>query len=271
MNDWQEIAGHPSLGVARRGAAARIEFRRPQQLNALDRELSVELLRVLRELGSDEEVRSILITGAGTAFSAGADIKTGLSGAAEGEIERGLREVSNATIMALREMPKPVIAAVQGAAAGIGCSVALACDLVIASESAYFLLAFANLGLTADGGASLTVPARVGMGRAFVMALLAERVPAAEALSWGLADRVVPDAELSAITEDLVLRLAAGPTLSYAATKQLINRSALGGLSGLAEQLDLEASLQGRMTTTDDFAAATAAFTQKQRPTFTGH
>ncbi|SOD74635.1 2-(1,2-epoxy-1,2-dihydrophenyl)acetyl-CoA isomerase [Jatrophihabitans sp. GAS493] len=271
MSDWQEIGSHPFLGVGLRDGAARVEFRRPAQLNAFDSELSVELLRVLRELGADDSVRSILITGAGRAFSAGADIKSEFGGESgpppAGEIERGLREVSNTTIMVLREMPKPVVAAVNGAAAGIGCSLALACDLVVASQSAFFLLAFANLGLTADGGASLTVPARVGMGRAFVMALLAERVPAAEALSWGLADRVVADDELVGVTEELALRLAAGPTLSYAATKQLINRSALGGLS---EQLDLEATLQGKMTATEDFAAATVAFTQKQRPTFTG-
>jgi len=178
-----------------------------------------------------------------------------------------MRSITTPTILAMRAMRKPIIAAVNGPAAGVGCSIALAADLVVAAESAFFLLAFANIGLTPDGGASLTVPARVGIGRAFVLALLAERLPAAEAVSWGLADRVVPDGELDGVADALVLRLAAGPTRSYAATKEAINRSTLGGL---ADALDTEARLQGRLTASADFAEGAAAFAAKRRPTFTG-
>lgn len=266
MTDWTELPSHPTLGLARHDGAVRVEFRRPASLNAFDTDMSAALLAILGDLGQDDSVRSVLITGTGRAFSAGADINTQFGAAdARGAIEQGLRELTNTTITAIRQMPKPVIAAVNGPAAGVGCSLALSCDLVVASESAFFLLAFANLGLTADGGSSLLVPARVGLGRAFVMTLLAERVPATEALSWGLADRVVPGDELDRITEELAIRLAAGPTLSYAATKQLINRSVLGGL---VEQLDMEATMQGKLVQTADFIEGSQAFAEKRAPRF---
>lgn len=268
MTDWQPLPDHAALGLSRSGGAVRIELRRPDALNAFDSEMAAQLLAVLHRLGDDPEVRCVLITGAGRAFSAGADIKSQF-GAAEARdvIESELRELSNPTVLALRAMNKPVIAAVNGAAAGIGCSIALAADLVIASENAFFLLAFANIGLTPDGGSSLLVPARIGLGRAFVMALLAERLPAAEALAWGLADRVVPAEELAPVSEALAIRLAAGPTRSYAATKQAINQSMLGGLPAA---LDLEARLQGELARTDDFLEGVDAFGAKRPPSFQG-
>ena len=267
MNDWDVAGDHRTLEVARRGGAVRIVLDRPQVLNAFDQTLSLELLALLGELAADDGVRSVLITGSGRAFSAGADIKSQFSGDAAPDVEAGLEEETNPTIMALREMPKPVIAAVNGPAAGVGCSIALACDLVVASEAAYFLLAFANIGLLPDGGATLTVPARVGLSRAFTMALLAERVPAPEALSWGLIDRVCAPEELAEVTEALALRLAAGPTRSYAAIKRAINASALGGLPA---QLKLEGQLQGELARSADFAEGVAAFTAKRPAAFKG-
>jgi 2-(1,2-epoxy-1,2-dihydrophenyl)acetyl-CoA isomerase len=267
MTDWEAVDGYTTLQVARRGGAARVVLDRPQVLNAFNQELSLELLGLLRDLADDDDVRSVLITGSGRAFSAGADIKSQFSGDAEPDVAAGLEEETNPTIMALREMPKPVIAAVNGPAAGVGCSIALACDLVVASETAYFLLAFANIGLLPDGGATLTVPARVGLSRAFTMALLAERVPAAEALSWGLIDRVAAPEELAEVTEALALRLAAGPTRSYAAIKRAINASALAGLPA---QLALEGELQGELARSDDFAEGVAAFTAKRPAAFKG-
>ncbi|MFG2043656.1 enoyl-CoA hydratase/isomerase family protein [Dactylosporangium sp. NPDC048998] len=268
MTVWIEEDGLPGLGVARSGGAVRIEFRRPESLNAFDTATAKAFLALLQRLGDDDTARSVLITGAGRAFSAGADIKTQFADAsARAVIEDELREITTPTILALRSMRKPVIAAVNGAAAGLGCSIALAADLVLAGESAFFLLAFANIGLTPDGGASLLVPARVGLGRAFVLALLAERLPAREAVGWGLADRVVPDAELRGTAEELALRLAAGPTLAYAATKEAINRSTLGGLAGA---LDTEARLQGALATSEDFLEGQAAFGEKRPPRFTG-
>jgi 2-(1,2-epoxy-1,2-dihydrophenyl)acetyl-CoA isomerase len=211
-----------------------------------------------------------VLTGSGRAFCAGADIKGREPGADgdRGERTRAvLRDQINPAILAIREMPKPVIAAVNGPAVGVGCSFAVACDLVVAGESAYFLLAFANIGLAGDGGATITIPARVGFGRAGVLALLAERLPAADALAWGLADRVVPDADLHEVVTALALRLADGATRSYAATKRALNASAL---RGLAEQLELEIELQAELAVSDDHREGVAAFRDKRRPSFRG-
>jgi enoyl-CoA hydratase/carnithine racemase len=237
-------------------------------LNAFDTDAAIAFLDVLRQVHDDDSVRCVLITGAGRAFSAGADIGSQFKDDdARSVIEKELREISGPTITAMRELRKPVVAAVNGPAAGIGCSIALAADLVVAADSAFFLLAFSNIALTPDGGSSLLVPARVGLGRAFVLALLAERLPAAEAVSWGLADRVVPAADLPQITEELALRLANGPTRAYAATKQAINRSTL---SGLQDALETEARLQGEQARTEDFLEGTAAFLARRPPRFTG-
>jgi 2-(1,2-epoxy-1,2-dihydrophenyl)acetyl-CoA isomerase len=156
---------------------------------------------------------------------------------------------------------------VNGAAIGVGCSFAVACDLVVAAESAYFLLAFANIGLVGDGGATITIPARVGLGRASVLALLAERLPAAEALAWGLADRVVADAELDEVTTALALRMAAGPTRAYAAAKRALNASML---AGLADQLELETELQAELAVSADHQEGVAAFGERRTPEFRG-
>lgn len=268
MTSWQQLPSGPSIALSSHGGALRIQLRRPEQLNALDNHTSEQLLAVLRRAAEDDSVRSVLLTGTGRAFCAGADIGSQFSDPdARAAVKQGMKDRTAPTILALRQLPKPVIAAVNGAAAGLGCSIALACDLVLAADTAYFLLAFANLGLTVDGGASLIVPARVGLGRAFVMSLLAERVPAPEALAWGLADRVVPDAELAAVSEALALRLAAGPTRSYAATKHAINKAQL---STLGAQLDLETELQGELLASEDFDEGVKAFTAKRTPSFRG-
>jgi 2-(1,2-epoxy-1,2-dihydrophenyl)acetyl-CoA isomerase len=268
MSTWESLESPPSLGLSRSDGALRIEFRRPEVLNAFDTASAVALLDVLRQVEDDSSVRAVLITGAGRAFSAGADIASQFGDDdARSVVEKELREISSPTITALRRLRKPVIAAVNGPAAGIGCSIALAADLVIAAESAFFLLAFSNIGLTPDGGSSLMVPARVGLGRAFVLALLAERLGAAEAVSWGLADRVVADADLAQVTQDLAVRLANGPTLAYAATKEAINRAMLPGLS---DALETEARLQGELISTEDFREGTTAFAEKRSPRFSG-
>ena len=265
---WQVEADRNGIEVSRAGAAARVRLERPARLNALDIAASTELRDALQRLAADEGVRSVLLTGAGRAFSAGADVTSSFDDPEErARVEQSMRDVTAPTIMALRSMPKPVVAAVNGPAAGVGCSVALACDLVLAASSAYFLLAFANLALTVDGGASLLVPARIGLGRAFVMALLAERVSADEAVQWGLADRVVPDAELAEVADALALRLADGPTRAYAATKTLVNRAQL---AALPEMLQREADEQGRLLGSEDFRAAVHGFTTRSAVSFTG-
>jgi 2-(1,2-epoxy-1,2-dihydrophenyl)acetyl-CoA isomerase len=259
-----------TVTLQRRGAVATIELDRPDAMNAWNRELGEELRTVLEQTAADADVRAVVITGAGRAFSAGADLKdTGFSTTPEGhpDVRQALTERYHPIITGIREMPKPVIAAVNGAAAGIGCSLALACDLVIAAESAYFLLAFVNIGLVADGGSSLLIPARVGFARATEMAMLGERVPAPKALEWGLINRVVPGDALRAEADALADRLAAGPTRSYAGTKRQLNAWLY---SRMHEQLELEASIQQEMAASGDFAEGVQAFIEKRPARFAG-
>ena len=164
-------------------------------------------------------------------------------------------------------MPKPVVAAVNGPAVGIGLSLALAADLVVAAESAYLLLAFVNIGLVPDGGSSLFVPARVGFARATEMAMLGERIPAAQALEWGLVNRVVADDAFAAEVAALRDRLAAGPTRSYAGTKRQLNHWLYARMD---EQLELEADIQQEMAGSPDFVEGVTAFVQKRPPAFEG-
>ena len=180
---------------------------------------------------------------------------------------RRLTEQYHPIIVGVRELPKPVVAAVHGAAAGIGASLALACDLVVAAESAYFLLAFVNIGLVPDGGSSVFVPARAGHTRAFEMAMLGERVPAEQAERWGLINRVWGDEEFDAHVEELIAGLAAGPTRSYAGTKRQLNNRIYWGMD---EQLDLEADIQQEMAESADFVEGVTAFVEKRQARFAG-
>lgn len=249
--------------VKRDGPVAQITLCRPTVLNALDRSTAAELRDAVKDVAIDTTVRAVVLTGAGRAFSAGADLSDALPAATE----HLLRRVVAPLITTLRSMPKPVIAAVNGPAAGIGCSIALASDLVFAAKSAYFLLAFAKVGLTLDGGASVLVPARIGMGRALYMALLTDRVPAAMAVDIGLADRVVADTDLVAETYAAARQLAAGPTLAYAAIKNAVNATTL---AGLAEALDTEAVAQARLVQSTDHSEAVKAFDSGEPPVFIG-
>jgi 2-(1,2-epoxy-1,2-dihydrophenyl)acetyl-CoA isomerase len=250
---------------------ATIELNRPQALNAWNRQLGEELLAALRRAGEDETVRAVRIAGAGRAFSSGADLKDvtsdELTPEGKPDVYKRLTEVYHPVMVALRRMPKPVLAAVNGPAVGIGCSLALCCDLVIAAESAYFLLAFVNIGLVADGGSSLFVPARVGVARAAEMALLGERVSAQKALDWGLINEACPDGDFARRSEELAARLAKGATRAYAATKRELNERVYAGME---QQLELEARLQQEMAGTQDFVEGVSAFLQKRPASFTG-
>jgi 2-(1,2-epoxy-1,2-dihydrophenyl)acetyl-CoA isomerase len=252
--------------------AAKIELDRPQALNAWNKQLGEDLLAALARAGEDDAVRAVCIVGSGRAFSSGADLRD-ISGddlTPEGRpnVYRVLTERYHPIMHAIREMGKPVVAAVNGPAVGIGCSLALCCDLVVATESAYFLLAFVNIGLVPDGGSSLFVPARVGMARAAEMAMLGERVSATQALDWGLVNRVFADADFATESEALVARLARGPTRSYAAAKRLLNEQLY---ANMAEQLELEATLQQQMAGTDDFVEGVSSFLAKRPAHFQGH
>jgi 2-(1,2-epoxy-1,2-dihydrophenyl)acetyl-CoA isomerase len=251
--------------------AATIELNRPDALNAWNKQFGEDLLAALTRAGEDEAVRAVRIVGSGRAFSSGADLKD-ISGddlTPEGRpnVYKVLTERYHPIMHAIREMEKPVVAAVNGPAVGIGCSLALCCDLVVAAESSYFLLAFVNIGLVADGGSSLFVPARIGVTRATEMAMLGERVPAAQALEWGLINTLHPDGTLHAQSAALTARLAAGPTRAYAATKRELNNQVY---SNMAEQLELEATLQQQMAGTDDFVEGVGAFLAKRSVHFKG-
>ena len=240
-----------TVQIQRRDGVATIVLDRPDAMNAVDAQLGADLLAALGEAAADPEVRAVVLTGNGRAFSSGADLKAGFDLGPDGRPDVGtaLRERFHPIIHAIRELPKPVVAKVNGAAAGIGCSFALACDLIVASEKAYFLLAFVNIGLVPDGGSSFLIPERIGFARAAEMALLGERIPAAQALEWGLINRVVEHEQLSAEVDALAARLAAGPTRSYAGAKRQLNA---WQFSRMTSQLELEATIQQEMVGTYD-------------------
>ena len=251
------------------GAVGRVTLNRPDTLNAWTAELGRELKRIVEGEAADASVRAVVITGAGRGFSSGADLKAGFDSADDGrpDIRKELREIYHPAILGIRQLAKPVIAAVNGPAVGIGCSLALACDLVMAAESAFFSLAFVNIGLMPDGGATAFVPPAVGKARAFQMALLGERIPAAQALDWGLVNWVYPDQRLIEEATSLAQRMAAGPTRSYASAKQALNRSIFGDLTA---QLEVEAELQHALGRTDDFIEGAMAFAERRAPAFGG-
>jgi 2-(1,2-epoxy-1,2-dihydrophenyl)acetyl-CoA isomerase len=263
------VASHETIDLTTEGPAARILLNRPDALNAWNGQFGEDLLDAVTSVAENEAVRAVLITGAGRGFSSGADLKEqrteGDGGAPD--LSARLKEIYHPIITGLREMPKPVIAAVNGPAVGIGCSLALAADLIVAAESAYFLLAFVNIGLVPDGGSTAFLPARVGYGRAAEMAMLGERVPARQALDWGLVNRVVTDDELEAASGELLDRLANGPTRSYAGAKRLLNRRMYADLAG---QLDAEAETQKAQGDSKDFVEGVLAFVEKRPPRFTG-
>jgi 2-(1,2-epoxy-1,2-dihydrophenyl)acetyl-CoA isomerase len=263
------MASYQTLEITRDGAVATVILNRPEALNAWNELLAEELRDAVSQVAQDETVRCVTLTGRGRAFCAGADVKAGFPATASGhpDIHTRLVEVHHPIIMGLREMPKPVIAAVNGPAAGIGCSLALACDLVIAADSAYLMLAFVRIGLAPDGGASAFVHVRAGLSRGLEMALLGEPIPARRALDWGLVNRVVPDAELDDIVAAMAVQLAAGPTRAYAAIKREFDALAY---RELRQQLALEADEQQVLAATHDHAEGVAAFKDKRNATFTG-
>jgi 2-(1,2-epoxy-1,2-dihydrophenyl)acetyl-CoA isomerase len=263
----------PQTVILRRdGAAATIELNRPDALNAWNGQLGDELLGAVQEVAADEGVRVVVLRGAGRAFSSGADLRD-LSGrqgrTPEGHIDvrQVLTERYHPIITTIRTMPKPVLAAVHGAAVGIGLSLALAADLIVADESAYFMLAFVNIGLVPDGGSSVFVPSRIGFARAAEMAMLGERVTAAQAFEWGLINRVVADGAFDDEVAALRDRLAAGPTRSYAGTKRQLNQWLY---TRMEDQLTFEADIQQEMAASGDFAEGVAAFMEKRPAAFDG-
>lgn len=246
-----------------------IELDRPEALNAWTPEMGRQLLAAVTRAADDPAIRAVLLTGAGRAFSAGADVKNPRELLPDGtpDLSTRLREIYNPIVLAIRRAPKPVVAAVQGAAAGLGASLALACDLLLAAEDAYLLLAFVRIGVMPDAGASTFLAERVGLARAAQLAMLGERLPAREALGWGVVNAVHPVEELGARAHELAARLAAGPTVALATIKRSLSAAAQRGLT---EQLEHEATLQQGHAVTADYAEGVRAFTEKRSPVFRG-
>jgi 2-(1,2-epoxy-1,2-dihydrophenyl)acetyl-CoA isomerase len=250
------------------GAVATITINRPAARNALTAETKVALLEAVRTASGDQAVRAVVLTGAGPAFCSGQDLREHAELLAAGAAPLDtVRRHYNPLIETIADMPKPVVAALPGVAAGAGASLAFACDFRIAAQSASLLLAFARVGLGADSGASWTLPRLVGTARAAQLLMLAEPLDSATALGFGLLTSVVPDDDLPAATASFAARLAEGPTLAYAAIKESLLYASSHSLS---ESLEKEAELQVRLGASADHQAATQAFVHKQAPVYQG-
>jgi 2-(1,2-epoxy-1,2-dihydrophenyl)acetyl-CoA isomerase len=247
-----------------RGAVARIVLNRPDRLNALTAEMAEQLLEALRRAG-EPHLRAVLLTGAGRGFCSGTDLKDNF-GSASPPTEITLRRDRHPALLALQALPKPVVCAVNGVAAGIGAGLALACDLVVAARGATFNLAFTRIGLGPDGGSSWLLVHAIGRARALRAMLLAEAIDGETAAAWGLVAACVADDELGAYADALAARLAAGPTVAFAAVKETANAAA----GSYAAQLELEARLQGAVSRTADFAEGRTALLQRRPPVFEG-
>jgi len=258
--------------VARKGAVATVTLNRPAALNALDGAMIAGMEAAFTTLEADTAVRAVVVRGAGEHFMAGGDLKAFHRDLALAPGERRRRfelfvHKIHPTVLAIRRMPKPVIASVRGAAAGFGMSLLTACDLAVAAEDAYFTLAYALIGTSPDGSSTYHLPRLVGMKKAMELALLAERFDAATALALGLVNRVVPTAALETATTALAERLAAGPTRAYGNTKRLLGQA---HANSLPEQLQLEAESFADCAASADFAEGVRAFVEKRKPHFTG-
>jgi 2-(1,2-epoxy-1,2-dihydrophenyl)acetyl-CoA isomerase len=255
---------------ASNGAELRIELNRPDRMNAWDKQLGLDLLAAVELAAGDESVRVVTITGAGRAFSSGADLRAGFDprpGDGKPDVGTALRERYHPIIAGVRRMPKPVVAAVNGPAAGVGMSFALAADIAIAGKSASFLQAFARIGLLPDGGSTWFLPRLVGEQRARALAMLAPKISAEQAKEWGLIWDVVDDGELMKTATEVARGLAEGPTLSLARIKEAMNRASGNQLS---QQLDLERDFQRELGRSEDFREGVSAFLAKRKPNFKG-
>lgn len=250
--------------VTREGGVQTIALNRPDVLNAFNAAMHEGLAAALKEAG-DAEVRAVVITGAGRGFCVGQDLSEFRE--APGDLGDRLRSSYHPNILAIRALDKPVIAAVNGPAAGAGLSLACACDLRIAADSASFVPAFIGIGLIPDSGGTFFIARLLGSARAFEWMTSNRKLAAAEALDWGLASEVVPADDLAARAAEIAATYATGPTRGYALTKRLFDAAPLNTLE---EQLELEAQLQSEATQTKDFAEGVAAFLEKRPPKFTG-
>jgi 2-(1,2-epoxy-1,2-dihydrophenyl)acetyl-CoA isomerase len=253
---------HQFLLVESADGVLKITFNRPEVLNSFHRPMALELQAALAAAAENPAVRALLLTGAGRAFCAGQDLSEPLD-----DFAAHVRAVYNPLVRAIRTLPKPVVAAVNGVAAGAGANLALACDFVVASRQAEFLQAFVRIGLVPDTGGTYFLPRLVGLARATALAMLGDKLPAPTALEWGLIHRVVEPEQLADESLALATRLARQPTYGLGLIKQLLHAS-LG--NDLDAQLALEAELQGAAGRSEDYREGVAAFREKRTPVFRG-
>src|SRR5213593_4984224 len=262
--------GYETIIVEKKNQIARITLNRPQALNALNETMGEELKAALKEAERDPETRCLIITGAGRAFSAGEDVsglKERYAGGAHPSLGDHLRKKYHPIILRIRNMEKPVIARINGIAAGSGASIALACDMRIASEEAGLKQAFVGVGLVPDSGSSYFLTQMVGQGRALELIMTGRTVPAKEAEQLGLVNRVVPRENLGKTVDEVARQLASGPTRTLGMDKRLVARAAV---VDLAEALEYEALHQDIAGKTKDHLEAVKAFLEKRQPRFTG-
>ena len=253
-----------------RDGVGTITLARPHAMNSLTREVKEALLSAVRSAAADSAVRCVLLTGSGRAFCVGQDLKehtSDLAAKTPAEVWSTVERHYNPLVTELVAMPKPVVAAVNGVAAGAGASLAFACDLRVLAESASFNLAFAGVGLSCDTGSSWTLPRLIGHAKAIELMLLPRTVRADEAMALGLATRVVPDVDLTATAGEMAQRLAKGPTLAYAAIRRAL---AFSAGHGLPESLEVEYEGMRRTGGSRDHRDAVTAFLAKQAPVFSG-
>ncbi len=260
------------LNVTYEDGIATLTMNRPEARNALSMDMRAMLRDALQDIEHDRAVRCVVLRGEGKHFMAGGDVKNmgeSISGTPEEIKKHFVLRIHNLhpIMFAMRRMPKPIIASVQGATAGAGVGVALSCDLVIASDDAFFTLAYSKIGTSPDGGSSFQLPRAVGIKKAMEIALLGDRFGAQEAADMGMVNFVVPAAELQAETSKLAKRLANGPTHVYGRTKALLYRSLE---SEFESQLQAEAEAFADCASRADFREGISAFVEKRDPTFTG-
>ncbi|SMY11612.1 enoyl-CoA hydratase-related protein [Brevibacterium jeotgali] len=244
-----------------------IQLNRPHRLNAVVLESVATVRKALEDAQADDAVRAIVLTGDDRSFSSGADLQAKAEAKAEGESSGSLLDDVNEIIMLLKDSSVPTVAAVSGAAAGVGCSLALATDYVVMSPTSFFMLAFTKIGLMPDGGASALVAASAGRHRAMRMALTAERVYGEKALEWGLASELVEDSSPLERAQEVAATFAAGAPRSMAATRQAINEIAL---PTLRSDLNREVVGQSHLLGTEDAQEGANAFREKRAPQYTG-
>lgn len=243
-----------------------ITLNRPEVYNALNDEITFELQDALKTVAKDDQVRVVVLTGEGKAFCSGQDLKAA-SGNQKRSFLQSLHKRYNPIIRAMRELPKPIIGRVNGVAAGAGCSLALACDVIVAAEEATFIEVFINIGLVPDSGSSYFLPRMVGTVKAFEMCSMGSRVGATEALSIGLINKVVPMAQLDEAVKSYTDYYAKAPTKSIGIIKKMLNKSTSTSLN---DMLDYEAYCQEIAGTSNDYREGVSAFLEKRKPVFTG-